>query len=288
MTRDSSISWPLRHFPRITNAGVFPLPLTSCHFPYSSPTIALHLHDYEGLVTINGKQFQLQPGDLTFSPARRVSVYDLPRAGQHLCIHFHPAPRQKQNLTFPLHFRLGPRTASARERIWRVIDHYRRAGEKFASPSAVAAGAALLELLIWLHVQQDARPVRARGRLAENSLGQVVQAIEASLHRPVTVAELAAQGGWSADYISRLFRRHYALTLPRFVLLRRMELARQLLLSSNLPIQEIGNQVGIADPQYFNKQFRKIAGLSPSAYRLTQRKQNVNKSRRTSERKSRV
>ena len=34
-----------------------------------------------------------------------------------------------------------------------------------------------------------------------------------------------------------------------------------------LTIQEIGCAVGIPDPQYFNKQFRKVTGLSPSRYR---------------------
>jgi AraC-like DNA-binding protein len=271
----------MRHFPLIRNAGVFPLPVSCCHLQYFSPTIALHLHDYEGRVTIGEAEFQLQPGDITFSPAGQISVYDLPRDGQHLCIHFDPAPAAQKKVCFslPLHLRLGTGTASARERIWRVTDHYRRSGENPDSPSGVAAGAALLELLLWLHVQGNS-PAAARSGIAENSLGSLVQAIEASLHQPVTVPQLARQSGWSADYISRLFRRHHAMTIPRFLLLRRMEFARHLLLSSNLPVKEIGGRVGIPDPQYFNKQFRKIAGLSPSAYRLTQRKRNVNKPRR--------
>ena len=274
MKKGPSISWPLRHFPRIRRAGVFPLPVSSNHIPYKSSTIALHLHDYEGRVTIHGTELELQPGDITFSPPRQVSIYNLSRDGRHLCLHFDPAPvsRNQPSVTLPLHLRLGARTASVRERIGRITDHYRRSGENRDSPSGVAAGAALLELLLWLHVQGSSGVSAARSGIAEKSLGTLVQAIEASLHRPITVPELARQSGWSADYISRLFRRHYAMTIPRFLLLRRLELARHLLQSSNLPVKEIGDRVGISDPQYFNKQFRKIAGLSPSAYRLTQRK----------------
>jgi AraC-like DNA-binding protein len=281
MKKDAAITWPLRQFPLIRNAGVFPLPLSSCNIAYFHPTIALHLHDYEGRVTIQGTEIQLQPGDITFSPARGTSVYNLPRDGRHLCIHFDPPPvsQTKGGFTLPLHLRLGARTASIRERIGRITDHYRRSGDDSNSPSGVAAAAALLELLLWLHVQKNS-PAAARSGIAENSLATLVQAIEASLHQPITVPQLAAESGWSADYISRLFRRHYAMTIPRFLLLRRLELARHLLQSSNLPVKEIGGRVGIPDPQYFNKQFRKIAGLSPSAYRLTQRKRNSNQPRR--------
>jgi AraC-like DNA-binding protein len=46
-----------------------------------------------------------------------------------------------------------------------------------------------------------------------------------------------------------------------------MELARHLLVSSSLGVAEVGRRVGLPDPQYFNKQFRRVAGASPLAYR---------------------
>ncbi|MDG1301895.1 MAG: AraC family transcriptional regulator [Opitutae bacterium] len=36
---------------------------------------------------------------------------------------------------------------------------------------------------------------------------------------------------------------------------------------SSITIYEVGSNVGIPDPQYFNKQFRKVTGISPSRYR---------------------
>lgn len=244
-----------------------------CNIGYWHPTIAMHLHDYEGRMIIGGKEVWLRPGDVTFSPARQETVYDLPKAGRHLCIHFNPALSAKEkSIRLPNHFRPGSRTASVRERMWRVIDHFRRGGEKTDSPSGVAAAATLLELLIWLHVQSHSRARAVRGGVAEDSLAGLLKAIDSSLQQPITVPELAAQSGWSADYISRLFRKRYAMTIPRFLLLRRMELARHLLLSSSMPVQKIGDRVGIPDPQYFNKQFRKTVGLSPSGYRMSQRK----------------
>ena len=84
------------------------------------------------------------------------------------------------------------------------------------------------------------------------------------------LGELAAGVGLSTDYVARVFARRYGMRLQHYLLLRRIELARHLLVSSDLPVSEIGRQVGLPDPQYFNKQFRRVAGresprLSPPA-----------------------
>jgi len=264
---------PMRHLPAGLTAGRFPMDVPACNIAYSDPTCALHLHDYEGKLWIGKSLIRLRPGDVTLSPPHVESRYDLPRSGHHLCIHFDSARPETRGARFrlPLHFHLGPRAVSARERIVCIIDHYRRAGDRGDSPSSVAASAALLELLLWLHVQSRSRSTLARNSLAEESLARLRQVMDGSLHRQITVPELAAQSGLNADYVARLFRQRCGMTIPRYLLLRRMELARHLLLSSNFPIKEVGGRVGIPDPQYFNKQFRRVVGFSPTAYRLEQR-----------------
>jgi len=56
-------------------------------------------------------------------------------------------------------------------------------------------------------------------------------------------------------------------TVQQYIANRRMELARHLLNTSQMSIKEIGAEIGWADPQHFNKQFHRLAGLSPSAAR---------------------
>jgi hypothetical protein len=80
----------------------------------------------------------------------------------------------------------------------------------------------------------------------------------------------AAGVGLSADYVARLFARRYGMTLQHYLLLRRVELARHLLVSSGLLVSEIGWQVGMPDPHYFNKQFRRVVGQGPLAFRRQQ------------------
>jgi AraC-like DNA-binding protein len=264
--------WPLRYLPGLIEAGSFPMTVPGCNRTYRGSSTALHLYEYAADLWIGPNRYRLRPGDITLTPHQVPARYDLKESGAHLCIHFAPPGRasRESRLRLPLHFRLGPQTAAARERFWRIIDHARQAGGNADSPAGCAASAALQELLLWLHGQSRRGRTPGRTSLMEEAIQKLERAIETSLAKPMLIAELAAGVGLSADYVARLFARRYGMTLQHYLLLRRIELARHLLRSSDLPVSEIGRQVGIPDPQYFNKQFRRMAGQSPLAYRRLQ------------------
>jgi AraC-like DNA-binding protein len=269
------LSWPLRYLPKVAarQAGEFPMIAPGCnHRSYRHRTVALHLHDYAGEMWIGKRRFPLRPGDITFSPSSTTTRYDLAAGGSHLCIHFYPPTVAPRNGTvrLPLHFRIGPRIVAARERFWRVIDHARQSGDNPDAPAGCAASASLQELVLWLYLQSRRTTTSRRGSLAEEALAKLSQAIDTSLAKPMSIGELAAGVGLSAEYVARLFAERHGMTLQHYLLLRRMEIARHLLVSSDLLISEIGREVGIPDPQYFNKQFRRMAGQSPLVYRRLQ------------------
>lgn len=268
MKASDHLRWPLRAFPVCTRSGVFPMTVPGCNVTYRHDTLALHLHDYSGVMWIGPRRIALEPGDITLTPGGKIlSRYALKESGQHLCLHITWPEVKGATMRLPLHLRLGPAAAEARERIWRVVDHHRLAGRRKDSPAACAAAAALQELLLWLQMQGERTAGPRRNSLVDEALRKLEQAIEASLTKPMLLGELAAGVGLSTDYVARAFARRYGMRLQHYLLLRRVELARHLLVSSDLPVSEIGRQVGLPDPQYFNKQFRRIANVSPLAYR---------------------
>ncbi|HEX4140033.1 MAG TPA: AraC family transcriptional regulator [Candidatus Methylacidiphilales bacterium] len=268
MPTPDHIRWPLRTFPVCMRGGTFPMNVPGCNVAYRHPTLALHLHDYSGTMWIGARRLVLEPGDITLSPGGKIpSRYALQESGQHLCLHIAWPAGKQPAMRLPLHLRLGPAVAEARERIWRVIDHHRLAGTRRDSAAACASCAALQELMLWLHLKSERSAGPHRSSLVDEAMRKLEQAIEASLTKPMLLGDLAAGVGLSTDYVARAFARRYGMRLQHYLLLRRIELARHLLVSSNLPVSEIGRQVGLPDPQYFNKQFRRIANVSPLAYR---------------------
>ncbi|GAE08317.1 two-component response regulator yesN [Paenibacillus sp. JCM 10914] len=61
------------------------------------------------------------------------------------------------------------------------------------------------------------------------------------------------------------------MTYGQYVMQIRMEMAKELLRSSDLKAFEIAERVGYADPNYFSFCFKKQAGISPKEYRAQMR-----------------
>jgi AraC-like DNA-binding protein len=264
------LQWPVRARSNVLLAGLFPLEAHGFDHVYRSPVHAIHLHEYAGTIRLGGEAHGLEPGTFTLSPANEDSSYDLPRPGVHWCIHFEPQPMKgdSPSLLLPLVLRLGATQTEAVNR----FSHIARLRELIGSSGGndptlrETASIALQELLLWIGVfeRMDAhRNVRASDLIIE----QLFDFIDRNLSRRFTAAELAAHAGLSQNHLARRFRQRAGTTLPSYVLSRRIGLARLLLRSTNLPIKQIAQRVGMPDPHHFNKQFRAIAGVSPSDFR---------------------
>lgn len=80
-------------------------------------------------------------------------------------------------------------------------------------------------------------------------------------------AQLSALTGVSYSYLKKLFVARYGLPPSRYVLRKRMEYAKTLLLTPELSVTEISRQVGYASVYYFSRVFRAETGMTPTEYR---------------------
>ena len=79
--------------------------------------------------------------------------------------------------------------------------------------------------------------------------------------------ELARNAGYSKYHFCRLFKQETGLSPWQFVIDRKIECARELLLSSMLSIKEISSRLGFNNPDYFAKIFARRTGITPHIYR---------------------
>jgi AraC family transcriptional regulator, arabinose operon regulatory protein len=83
----------------------------------------------------------------------------------------------------------------------------------------------------------------------------------------IKVGEVAGYFGYNEKYISVFFRKFSGETIKQFILQKKMDIAKAELSDTNDQISQIGYKIGFSDPHNFAHAFKKIVGLSPTAYR---------------------
>jgi AraC-like DNA-binding protein len=70
----------------------------------------------------------------------------------------------------------------------------------------------------------------------------------------------------SVSHLGRTFRQVTGMTFERFVMKRRVDSAKGLLLNPAYNVSQVADKCGFSDPAYFARVFRRLAGCSPREY----------------------
>ncbi len=98
-------------------------------------------------------------------------------------------------------------------------------------------------------------------------LKRVISVMQSNLRSSVTVKDLADEAQMSASHFNRLFKRYTGYSPADYLRSLRVQRARELLADPGLSIKEVAVLAGFGDPFVFSKTFRRVDGLTPSAYR---------------------
>jgi AraC family transcriptional regulator len=104
------------------------------------------------------------------------------------------------------------------------------------------------------------------GDLPLNRLRRVLEYIDSHLGDEISLAELAAISGFSANHFASAFKASAGLSPHRLVIERRIHRARQLLRQTKLPIFEVV-VVGFSSQSHLTANFWRIVGLTPQRFR---------------------
>jgi AraC-like DNA-binding protein len=84
---------------------------------------------------------------------------------------------------------------------------------------------------------------------------------------PLDVPTLSARAGVSPAYFARRFRATFGETPHRYLLARRLERAQFLLRETDRSVAEVCLDVGLTSVGSFTTSFRRVVGMTPTAYR---------------------
>jgi AraC-like DNA-binding protein len=91
--------------------------------------------------------------------------------------------------------------------------------------------------------------------------------VEKNLAEPLCAERICHDLHLSKTMLYRLFNDHIGCGVNQYLTARRIQLAKELLLHTALPVSEIGERVGIFSCTYFCRLFKQKTGMSPLHYR---------------------
>jgi AraC-like DNA-binding protein len=110
-----------------------------------------------------------------------------------------------------------------------------------------------------------------RGGLPPASLKRACAYIESHLAERVSIEQLAAVAVLSVFHFARAFKQSQGTTPHEYIVDRRIAHARALLKETDTPLSEIALVSGFADQSHLARHFKRRVGVSPRAFRQSQR-----------------
>lgn len=144
---------------------------------------------------------------------------------------------------------------------------------EFQIENQLSAHAALLRLqllLIFLERLEDAGPARSvHSNSGPSWLSATLSNIDDKLRSSLSLSELALQAAVSPAHFSRAFKKYTGMTLTDYALARRVIMAKEHLLRNDDTMASVADACGFESLPHFYRQFKKITGTTPAAYRRT-------------------
>jgi AraC-like DNA-binding protein len=238
-------------------AGVQPAPI---RFKENQQCIEL-VTGGRGWVEINGDWKEVTPGDLLWHLPGDFTIGRSDPQNPYSCLAVRFTNGEEPS-------RLVPRLTR-----WEDLEEVRLFTHQIVhlhTDDAFDPGLLLRYILSRVQFQAELyrRDQRQRGLPME--LQQVVEMVNRRYAEPLRLEELARGAGWSVPHLHDRFKERLGLSPHQALIRRRMQVARELLASTNDPIKSVAARCGFPTASAFCVQFKKATQHSPKEYRERQ------------------
>lgn len=113
-----------------------------------------------------------------------------------------------------------------------------------------------------------------KGILFEKIKDAIIEMIKYSDGHPVVSYSdyLSAKLGYDYTYLANIFSEVSGMSIHQYIILRKIERAKELILTEDFSLSEISFQLHYSSLAHLSGQFKKVTGLSPTGYKLSQQK----------------
>jgi len=250
-----------------------------------------HLHEFiemvyilggSGVHGIDGVEYKLKPGSLLFINYRQVHYFrtdtememcnilldpewisekliDTENAFEILSLSAFSDFSSGVDRDIPLIRFMGEERASIERLIYDMVAEKNKKSTGYIT--VLKAQAMVLLTYIFRKMSTDAI-IEGRGLTPE-----FLAYIRENCAEKLTLGELARKCFYNPSYFSRIFKEHYGITVTEFINSARLEKGMELLLKTDLSIEEIVARVGFSRKATFYELLKKKTGMTPQDFR---------------------
>ena len=89
-----------------------------------------------------------------------------------------------------------------------------------------------------------------------------------NLHNKILLEEIAQAAGLSDSYLSKLFHKETGKNISEYIITKRVDAAKNLLMFTEYTTSEISNFLNFSSESHFIATFKKHTGITPKKFRL--------------------
>jgi YesN/AraC family two-component response regulator len=109
--------------------------------------------------------------------------------------------------------------------------------------------------------------VNVKGKISDDGMKVVVDYIERNIKKGISLEDVANHVNISTYYLSKIFKKEMGVNFIAYITDRKMELAKEMLATTDVPVLNIALDLAYNEANYFSKAFKKKTGYTPSEYR---------------------
>lgn len=109
--------------------------------------------------------------------------------------------------------------------------------------------------------------IKSTAKQCSAMINQCLRYIDAHLYDKITLQDLSDESGHSTVYISSRFKQELGSTLSDYILERKIEEAKHLLLFTDYSFQEISTLLNFTSQSHFTQRFKQVCGQTPKQFR---------------------
>ena len=98
-------------------------------------------------------------------------------------------------------------------------------------------------------------------------IAKAINYIDENYNKKIKLGEVAEHVGFSKEYMCRIFKDSMGVSYNDYLNFVRAGRAEQMLLQTDMTVKSISEGVGLVDPGYFSRIFKKFNGCTPNEFR---------------------